>query len=178
MDYKESAFGQACVHSAKVSQTPYVAPELHQSSPEDYYDAFLVDVFALGVTVFCMATTLLPWRCALPDDRFYSLFRLEGYERYLADRRTHWNSNSKPATLLSKGLMEVTEALMQPQVMKRSCLGETRCWLSQVLLDRDPVQRSCLEESACWLAAPLGDGQTLGSYPSGHPSVWDLEWLS
>merc|ERR1719487_2098296 len=74
VDYKASVFGQLCPYPAKVGGDPYRAPELHDATALRY-DGFAADIFALGVTIFCMATTLIPWRLTQSGDKLYDLFK-------------------------------------------------------------------------------------------------------
>eukprot|EP00929_Paragymnodinium_shiwhaense_P116059 TRINITY_DN85300_c0_g1_i1.p1 TRINITY_DN85300_c0_g1~~TRINITY_DN85300_c0_g1_i1.p1 ORF type:complete len:375 (+),score=55.96 TRINITY_DN85300_c0_g1_i1:152-1276(+) len=148
VDFEASSLGQICDASSKAGKHTYRAPEIHNSA---CYDSFLADAFALGVSIFCMATADYPWRFTTSCDKFFAFFQTYGFTRYLAERKTRAKGFSRLQDLLSSGLAELTEELLQVDPAARSCLGEA-CWQEpEVASSRNMIPRQ---------------------------SVWVLDWLS
>jgi len=58
----------ASVLKTKCGTTNYMAPELHGGNP---YDGPAVDIFAMGVMLFMMLTTMEPFHEATSKDKWY-----------------------------------------------------------------------------------------------------------
>jgi serine/threonine protein kinase len=149
VDYKASVFGQMCPYPAKVGGDPYRAPELHDAMALRY-DGFAADIFALGVTTFCMATTLIPWRLTQSGDKLFELFKSYGYSRYLAERRTRARGFSRLDDLLSSGLAELTEGLLQIDPLVRFSLGEAN-WCAQEYEELDAPEQVAASRQTVWV---------------------------
>ncbi len=51
---------------------PYIAPEEYLG---DEYDSELVDIWAIGIIGYVMASNSIPWRSAEPTDPRYTLYK-------------------------------------------------------------------------------------------------------
>mmetsp|Transcript_9316 Transcript_9316/g.26803 ORF Transcript_9316/g.26803 Transcript_9316/m.26803 type:complete len:421 (-) Transcript_9316:112-1374(-) len=114
----------------------YQAPEVHTNRS---VDCFLVDSFAIGVILFVMSVMDYPWastqhrKCHL-----YDYVRAFGLRRYLTKRRLRRGGADAPLhDALSRDLVDLIEALLQPEPRKRACLGE-QAFLGEVRLRRRP----------------------------------------
>eukprot|EP00929_Paragymnodinium_shiwhaense_P061371 TRINITY_DN30643_c0_g1_i2.p1 TRINITY_DN30643_c0_g1~~TRINITY_DN30643_c0_g1_i2.p1 ORF type:complete len:449 (+),score=79.43 TRINITY_DN30643_c0_g1_i2:116-1348(+) len=100
----------------------YVAPERYFC---DDYDAFLVDAFAVGVSIFCMAMKTFPWQATKPNvckyftysarfglEKAFATLPFGGYEKRVVD-------------MMSGELLKVIIGLMQVLPENRMSLCRT-----------------------------------------------------
>jgi len=110
----------------------FQAPESHSDSDE--YDAFLSDVFAIGVSLWAAFLQDYPWLSTKPGGcRCFEFFRKHGFRKYIAKRKVR-GSNVTVASVMSEELQCLLEGLLAVDPVKRLTLGEAS-W------DEDGVQR-------------------------------------
>mmetsp|Transcript_52465 Transcript_52465/g.162881 ORF Transcript_52465/g.162881 Transcript_52465/m.162881 type:complete len:410 (+) Transcript_52465:113-1342(+) len=101
----------------------YQAPEMHL---DETYDAFLTDVFALGVTLFAMAAQDYPWtstkRNACQLHEYVCMF---GFRKFLQKRKLRKGKGEHLIDVFSPALVELLEGLLQKVPRSRTCLGES-----------------------------------------------------
>mmetsp|Transcript_126896 Transcript_126896/g.317110 ORF Transcript_126896/g.317110 Transcript_126896/m.317110 type:complete len:473 (+) Transcript_126896:57-1475(+) len=108
--------------SGIVGKRSYQPPEVHTSAA---YDPFTVDVFALGVTFFTMATQSYPWsstrsgKCAL-----FRHASTHGFLRYLSVRKLRKGDSLRLAEVFSPTFCELLSGLLEFKPLERLCLGE------------------------------------------------------
>jgi len=134
-------FGMACVGRTRqigqFGKPSYQAPELHQQAavssgvctcwvplvsavPCRFYDAFLADVFALGVVFFTMAAREYPWsstkrgRC-----RRFEHVRHHGFINFLQTHSLKDGSGQLLRHLFSNGLVELLAGLSELEPQQR-----------------------------------------------------------
>eukprot|EP00927_Polykrikos_kofoidii_P013361 TRINITY_DN1581_c0_g1_i3.p1 TRINITY_DN1581_c0_g1~~TRINITY_DN1581_c0_g1_i3.p1 ORF type:complete len:476 (-),score=63.53 TRINITY_DN1581_c0_g1_i3:236-1663(-) len=99
----------------------YQAPELHG---DDEYDAFLTDVFSVGVVVYALFLKDYPWLSTRPGGcKCFEYIRKHGFRPYLSKRK-HRNSGVKVADLMSDSLKQLLEGLLAFKPEDRLTLGE------------------------------------------------------
>mmetsp|Transcript_50529 Transcript_50529/g.93447 ORF Transcript_50529/g.93447 Transcript_50529/m.93447 type:complete len:564 (-) Transcript_50529:56-1747(-) len=133
----------------------YQAPEMHSSSE---YDTFLVDNFALGVVVYCMAAHYYPWEQTVPGkDRSCEFARANGLEIFLQKKRLP--CCKKPiAEVYSKSLLELLCGLLDFDNETRYSLGEV-CFAKKRPKDID------LWSSEAYAASDISTAASLESLP-------------
>jgi len=118
----------------------YQAPELHS---DQEYDAFLSDVFSLGVTLYALLLKDYPWLSTRPGGcKCFEYVRKHGFRSYLAKRKLR-NSGSRVAEFMSEPVKQLLEGMLALDPAERLTLGESAWKINQ--LDR----RSIWDES--WL---------------------------
>ena len=83
----------------------YMAPEIIENK---IYNGHQIDVFSLGVTMFCLDKGLFPWGEATVNDPFYNL--------NLRHPTKFWNCFSKKSSCLFKDLFS---KMVDPNPKKR-----------------------------------------------------------
>jgi len=140
-----------------IGKDTYRAPEV---LPFTEYDAFLADVFSLGVSLYAMFLLDYPWKttAAGKSDEFDYVRRM-GAEMFLKKKaRVRGQSLTD---LMSPGLLGLMAGLLAPQPDKRFCLGET-CFRKE--------GRDCAWKSP-WLACPALD-EPVACCSSAISSKW------
>lgn len=101
----------------------YQAPEMHSA---ETYDAFLVDTFALGVTLFAMAAQDYPWtstkRNACQLHEYVCMF---GFRKFLEKRKLRKGRGEHLVDVLSPALVDLLEGMLQKSPRSRMSLGES-----------------------------------------------------
>lgn len=121
-------FGTASL--GRLSETPvcgqhiYWAPEV--SVVEGAHDAFLADNFAVGVVLFVLAGRAYPWKSTVERDACpqWNCCKTGGAVAVLKALNTGWKEGQNVLEVMSPGLVEILNGLLQPDVQKRLCLGE------------------------------------------------------
>jgi serine/threonine protein kinase len=99
----------------------YQAPELHMDGE---YDAFLSDVFALGVTLYAVLLKDYPWLSTRPGGcKCFEYVRKHGFRSYLTKRKLR-NSTSRVAEFMSEPLQQLLEGMLALDPKDRLTLGE------------------------------------------------------
>mmetsp|Transcript_25221 Transcript_25221/g.75280 ORF Transcript_25221/g.75280 Transcript_25221/m.75280 type:complete len:434 (-) Transcript_25221:18-1319(-) len=132
----------------------YQAPEMHTGFE---YDAFLADVFSLGVTMFAMALRDYPWGSTRPDScALFGYVRRSGLRKFFEKRRLRAGVGDEHlADVLSPAFTDLLEGLLQIEPCSRLTLGEP-----------------CFDDAACarpsvWDTEWLRGGGPLGAQRSG-----------
>lgn len=100
----------------------YQAPELHC---EGEYDAYLSDVFSLGVTLYALLLKDYPWLSTRPGGcKCFEYVRKHGFRSYLAKRKLR-NSTARVAEFMSEPLQELLEGMLALDPADRLTLGES-----------------------------------------------------
>jgi serine/threonine protein kinase len=100
----------------------YQAPEMHKDMA---YDAFLSDVFALGVTVFSMAAHDYAWMATTPGGcKRFEYCGEHGLKKYLQNRKLRNGNGAYLSQIFSPDLAHLLEGLLAFDPSQRSSLGE------------------------------------------------------
>lgn len=97
---------------------PYIAPE---EWTEGEYDSELVDIWAIGIIGYVMASNSIPWRCAQPTDTRFRLY-IESHKKFAPFERIH------------PGLRKLMYRILEPDPVLRISMKEIVAddWLSSV----------------------------------------------
>lgn len=106
-------------HSEVVSKK-YLAPEVAKMKT---YDGVLSDIFSLGVILFYLKTSHLPFFSISPSDVHMRLF--------LRDKKLFWK-NFDRKELLSDQVKNLIEKMIEPEIENRACFNDVinHSWLS------------------------------------------------
>jgi serine/threonine protein kinase len=125
LDVKLSCFGRVSMQRwvdtqfQDGRQPKYIAPELHSSQGK--VDGFLVDNFALGVTLFALITQSFPWRSTAANEcEQFDAFQHQGTEALASLPRYNPIMAS-----MSDGLHKLLDGLLDPSPDHRLTLGES-----------------------------------------------------
>jgi len=120
----------------------YQAPEIHG---EGVVDGFLIDVFSVGVVLYCILVNDYPWMSTKPGkDKPFEYMKRCGFRKYVEKQRIQ--KSKKPiSSILSESAVVLLEGLLHPDPSKRLTLGEDAEWLDE---EGDP-RRSVWNED--WL---------------------------
>mmetsp|Transcript_54429 Transcript_54429/g.150980 ORF Transcript_54429/g.150980 Transcript_54429/m.150980 type:complete len:406 (-) Transcript_54429:127-1344(-) len=128
IDFGMGVATRVCRKEVRGKQS-YQAPEMHT---DETYDAFLTDVFALGVTIFAMAAQDYPWtstkRNACQLNEYVSMF---GFRKFLEKRKLRKGHGESLIEVFSPDLVELIEGMLQRRPVKRYSLGES-CYAEEV----------------------------------------------
>jgi len=96
------------------------------SISEGAHDAFLADNFAVGVVLFVLAARAYPWKSTVERDACpqWASCKTGGAVAVLRTLNTDWKEGRNLLDLMSRGLVEVLDGVLQADVQKRLCLGE------------------------------------------------------
>lgn len=85
IDFEFSVVGSACRRTSGVRGKPsYQAPEMHLHAS---WDAFAADLFACGVSAYCLATGAYPWESTRPGlCRSFADYRRLGLRAFLQEQ--------------------------------------------------------------------------------------------
>lgn len=170
----------------------YQAPEMHSSCE---YDTLLVDNFALGVIVYCMAAHYYPWEQTTPGkDRSCEFARAYGMDIFFSKKRLP--CCKKPFTeVYSKNLLEMLCGLLDFDPEMRFSLSEVcykknvpkdiNLWSSEAYAESDVSTAASLEslpgmQEKAWIESlPKYSGavaslESLPAFPSATPSLESL----
>jgi len=122
IDFAMATPTRMCCQEAR-GKPSYQAPEMHGDAE---YDAFLADVFSLGVVVFAMAFKDYPWASTKSDTcALFGYAKRCGLRKFLEKRRLR---NGAPdehlGDVVSPALAGLLEGLMKVEPEQRSTLGE------------------------------------------------------
>mmetsp|Transcript_127332 Transcript_127332/g.254370 ORF Transcript_127332/g.254370 Transcript_127332/m.254370 type:complete len:410 (+) Transcript_127332:111-1340(+) len=99
----------------------YQAPELHTDKE---HDAYLSDIFALGVTLYAVLTKDYPWLSTRPGGcKCFDYARKHGFRAYLVKRKLR-NTNLVVADVVSEPLKQLLEGMLAFDPNQRLTLGE------------------------------------------------------
>lgn len=99
----------------------YAAPEMHT---EAKYDAFLCDVFAVGVIIFCLCASGYPWLSTRPGKcQQFTHFAEQGLRKHLQHKKAKHTHKPLDQTF-TPVLAEVLEGTLTMQPENRFSLGE------------------------------------------------------
>mmetsp|Transcript_2366 Transcript_2366/g.5009 ORF Transcript_2366/g.5009 Transcript_2366/m.5009 type:complete len:640 (-) Transcript_2366:53-1972(-) len=100
----------------------YQAPEIFEGCD---FDSFLTDAFALGVTIYAICVMDYPWMDTKSrGDKCVQFIRMKGFKAFVARRRLP-NSTTKVVDVVSPELLDILEGLLDFDVTRRFCLGES-----------------------------------------------------
>jgi len=100
----------------------YQSPEMHSTMP---YDAFLADVFALGIVLFAMAVQDYPWTSTKQKKcRRFEYSATFGFRKFLKKQTLLNGNGERLADVFSAELAELLQGLLQVQPEDRLVLGE------------------------------------------------------
>jgi hypothetical protein len=103
----------------------YQAPECHVNAE---YDAFLADVFALGVCLYCMLLMDYPWQATTDDQcKCFQYVKKFGLRAYVSKRKKR-NTDKFIIELLSEPVMQLLEGMLSVNPNERLTLGEKDCY--------------------------------------------------
>jgi len=101
----------------------YQAPEMHT---EPQYDAFLADVFAVGVVVFSMAAQDYPWTCTKRNAcQLFEYVNMFGIRRFLEKRKLRKGNGEYLIDVFTPAFTELVDYMLQVQHRQRCTLGES-----------------------------------------------------
>jgi len=124
----------------------YQAPEMHVCGR---YDAFLADVFALGVVIFAMAARDYPWTSTKSKVcHLHEFVRRFGLRKFLERRKLRNGNGENLINVFSSSLVELLEGMLHQDARVRSCLGES-CFYSDV---KERGRKSVWQTS--WMRSP------------------------
>eukprot|EP00929_Paragymnodinium_shiwhaense_P056890 TRINITY_DN28480_c0_g1_i1.p1 TRINITY_DN28480_c0_g1~~TRINITY_DN28480_c0_g1_i1.p1 ORF type:complete len:483 (+),score=134.55 TRINITY_DN28480_c0_g1_i1:65-1513(+) len=142
IDFGMATTSRWCRKEVRGKQS-YQAPEMH--GPE-YYDAFLVDSFALGVTLFAASVQDYPWISTKKDGcQLFEFVSTFGFKKLLEKRKLRKGTGEKLVDVLSAELAELVEGLVQLDADKRWALGES-CFVKEAAVGK-PVKPSAWDAS-------------------------------
>jgi len=145
IDFSMASLGQFASLGHRVGKTPFIAPEQFAEGGGDY-DAFLADVFSLGVVICSMASADYPWSATAPGD-----FPLEdpwrAGTRALLERVQPADWRQPLSQVVSPALMDLLCVVLEPDPRWRASLGEpcyrhdsrASAWRSRWLGDASPT---------------------------------------
>mmetsp|Transcript_86647 Transcript_86647/g.240250 ORF Transcript_86647/g.240250 Transcript_86647/m.240250 type:complete len:415 (-) Transcript_86647:104-1348(-) len=124
IDYGAATLSRSCM--AEVRGKPaYQAPEMHEEVP---YDPCLSDGFSLGVVLYGLAARDYPWTSTRASTcRLFECARTCGVRRFLQRRALQGGvapEGTRVADVLSPGLSELLEGLLEVAPKRRLTLGE------------------------------------------------------
>lgn len=119
---------------------PYTAPELSRGTgdtPGLPIDASL-DVWALGVLIFCLLTGYFPWEKTLPEDSFFDDFVVWQESGLAEDLPFHWRPLSPDAVTMLQSLLALDPTKRGPVRQVLSYLD--RPWRAEVVTKDNRVE--------------------------------------
>ena len=105
----------------------YAAPELHLR--QQYYGK-AIDIFSLGVCLFIIVTGSLPFKLAMPNDRFYQYFIRNDYVGFWKNRGIN----------LSPSFMELFNNMAAFDFTQRPSISEIKqsAWMKEINYELKP----------------------------------------
>lgn len=127
----------------------YQAPETHDR--DGMCDGYLVDVFSIGVVMYCVLVNDYPWISTNAGvDKCFAYMQEYGFRSYVHKRKLR-GSQASVASVLSDSAIDLLSGLLQPDPDKRLTLAEVEGWL-----DDDGLPRRTVWEEE-WLTFPPPD---------------------
>lgn len=122
-------FGQAKTHQLLCTskhnghgKPRYLAPEIHT---EAVYDGFLADVFALGVTLYCLLVHDYPWRSTKCGEcKCFGYVQRRGLRAYVSKRHLSVEPQRRVVDSLSEPLLQLLEGMLAFNPRDRLTLAE------------------------------------------------------
>lgn len=118
-------FGMASLNrltSRSSGKRSYQAPEMHLGGE---YDAFLADIFAVGVIVYSMGVRYYPWEQTKPGkDRSCEFARTHGLELFLHRKRMPCEDKRPIAEVFSRAYIDLLLGILSFAPETRWSLGE------------------------------------------------------
>lgn len=156
-----------------VGKRSYQPPEMHR---HEAYDPFLVDAFALGVTLFTMATKDYPWACTRPEKcKLFAYVLQYGFTKYLASKKLRRGEGLSISEVFSPSFCKLLSGLLAFSAGQRLHLGEAcfgtgadTCAAEQVI-PASPVWacdwlQGCEDtENSSWGAVGVAAGASVGT---------------
>eukprot|EP00440_Ansanella_granifera_P049852 gb/GFBE01054029.1/.p1 GENE.gb/GFBE01054029.1/~~gb/GFBE01054029.1/.p1 ORF type:complete len:434 (+),score=38.74 gb/GFBE01054029.1/:1-1302(+) len=136
-DFGMASLSRFCTREVR-GKPSYQAPEMHTGAE---YDAFLSDVFAIGVTVFAMSCSDYPWT-STKTCKLFQFVQTSGMMAFMKKRKLRQGRGETLIEVLSSDLVSLINGLVQFDPAKRLTLGE-QCYSSetrQSVLDAPWVQ--------------------------------------
>lgn len=122
IDFGMCTLSRTCRGEVRGKQS-YQAPEMHLDAE---YSAFLVDEFAIGVTMFAMAAQDYPWTSTKPNTcQLHEFVGTFGLRKFLEKRKLRKGSGEYLIQVFSPALVEVLDGLLQRQPSSRYSFGES-----------------------------------------------------
>ncbi|CAE8719294.1 unnamed protein product [Polarella glacialis] len=144
VDFGMATLQRMCTNEVR-GKPSCTAPEMHLDAE---YDAFLADAFSVGVVIFAMATREYPWLST--EQGCCPLFEARSRQGFVASLLKRRNGSTQGRQqlfdVLSRGLLELLEALLFVDPRERACLGEV-CFKGQ------------LSRASIWLMAWLSSAR-------------------
>jgi serine/threonine protein kinase len=159
IDFGMLTLARKCINEERGKRS-YQAPEMHVE--DEYYDAYLVDAFAVGVIVFSMAARDYPWTSTKPGAcKCFNYVRTHGFQKFI-QRRVLRRGNYKQllADVFSVPLAVFVGGLLDFDPNTRLTLGES-CWNE----DGGPPRKSVA--SVAWLNQDMAGRCTTGRCTRG-----------
>eukprot|EP00931_Biecheleriopsis_adriatica_P041700 TRINITY_DN23808_c0_g1_i1.p1 TRINITY_DN23808_c0_g1~~TRINITY_DN23808_c0_g1_i1.p1 ORF type:complete len:408 (-),score=70.23 TRINITY_DN23808_c0_g1_i1:8-1087(-) len=127
IDFGMSTLGRMCTSGSTLAgKDVFRAPEVYEAVE---YDAFLADVFSLGLVLYAMALLDYPWATTAPGkSEAFDYVRSKGIDLFL--RKKKKVRGKFLPDLLSKGLLDLISGMLAAAPQKRFCLGEA-CMLEE-----------------------------------------------
>jgi len=122
IDFGMATLNRICRKELRGKQS-YQAPEMHTN---EEYDAFLTDVFALGVVVFAMAVQDYPWQATKKNScQLFEFVRNFGLEKFLTRRKARKSKdNEYLINVISPSFLQLIVGLLSFKPATRLHLGE------------------------------------------------------
>lgn len=149
-----------------IGTTEFMAPELNYSQP---YIGAGVDVFSVGVTLFCMVAGKIPFRQACHQNLTYRMIEQGLYEDF-------WDFHSQThGIILSNDLKSLIISMLQSDPSKRPTLATIKYhpWYIQPAITHPEVLANMLQRKLMLANAikKRQQAQACASIPVNRPSV-------
>jgi len=146
MDFAMSTVQRYLECSEGRGKKSYQAPETHDR--DGMCDGYLVDVFSIGVVMYCVLVNDYPWISTNSgNDKCFAYMQEYGFRSYVHKRKLR-GSHASVASVLSDSAIDLLSGLLQPDPDKRLTLAEVEGWL-----DDDGLPRRTVWEEE-WLTFP------------------------
>jgi len=108
-------------HPRRVGSVNYMAPEIHE---DKCFNGIKVDVFALGVLLFCLYSSKLPFVSAKPNDPWYKHIKNQHYDLF-------WELHERRGIIMPPALKSLLSTMLAYDPQKRPSIMAIRSspWL-------------------------------------------------
>mmetsp|Transcript_63974 Transcript_63974/g.164678 ORF Transcript_63974/g.164678 Transcript_63974/m.164678 type:complete len:395 (+) Transcript_63974:92-1276(+) len=121
IDFGMATTSRWCFREVR-GKVPYRAPEMHLETQP--YCPFMVDAFALGVLLFCMATSDYPWASTKAGKcKLFEYIKKYGLRQFLERRKCRKADGKMLIEVLSPGLAQVVQGLLALETSSRYSMG-------------------------------------------------------
>jgi serine/threonine protein kinase len=121
IDFGMGSLGRFYLNEVRGKQS-YQAPEMHSATVA--YDAFLTDMFAIGVVIFGMSVRDYPWISTRRNGcKLFEFYHQNGLPTLLKKRKLRGSAAQYLADVLSEPLADLLAALLQMDPSKRVTCG-------------------------------------------------------